>query len=270
MTPVTVVEGNSPIVLAFPHSGTFVPPDIFGLLTPLGQTLADTDWHVDQLYTGLLPQATTVRANFHRYVIDANRDPAGSSLYPGQNGTGLVPMTDFDGDAIWSAVPEPEETAQRLAEWHKPYHEALTAQLDRVQRLHGIVLLFDCHSIRPNIPFLFDGQLPDFNIGTNSGESCDSEFQDAVVAICQSNEASSYVLNGRFKGGWTTRYYGKPAQNRHAIQMELSQSLYLENGTVPFNYDSGKAESPREILCNMLASLENIALSQPTRAGAQL
>lgn len=264
MTPVTIAEGDSPLVLAFPHSGTFVPPDIFDRLTPLGQSLADTDWHVDQLYAELLPQATTVRANFHRYVIDANRDPAESSLYPGQNSTGLVPLTDFNGQPIWRAEPAREEAAQRLAEWHKPYHEALTAQLDRVQRLHGIVLLFDCHSMRPNIPFLFDGQLSDFNIGTNSGDSCAADFQDAVVVSCQSNDANSYVLNGRFKGGWTTRHYGQPAQNWHAVQMELSQSLYLENQT----YHAAKAKPVREILCNILTSLEHIALSKSTRGGA--
>ncbi len=80
---------------AFRTPAPMCPPAICERLNDNGRILADTDWHIHHLYDGLLPDATTVRATFHRYVIDANRDPAGASLYPGQNTTGLVPRHGF-------------------------------------------------------------------------------------------------------------------------------------------------------------------------------
>ena len=105
MNPVDIIRGSSPIVLSMPHTGTFVPDDIARCLNDNGRKLADTDWHINRLYADLLPNVTIVTANFHRYVIDANRDPNGHSLYPGQNTTSLVPLTDFDGIDIWNTPP---------------------------------------------------------------------------------------------------------------------------------------------------------------------
>ena len=155
MNPVEIVRGNSPIVLGIPHTGTHLPDHIFCSLNATGQELTDTDWHVDRLYDELLNDVTVVRATFHRYVIDANRDPAGGSLYPGQNTTGLVPLTDFDGEPIWKTDPGPEEISVRLKQFHNPYHIALASELRRVRQLNGVAVLYDCHSIRSEIPFLF-------------------------------------------------------------------------------------------------------------------
>lgn len=265
MTPVSVVRGDSPIVLGLPHTGTYVPDDIFARLNDKGRALADTDWHVDRLYEGLLPDATTVTANFHRYVIDANRDPAGASLYPGQNTTGLVPLTDFDGQDIWSTPPSPDEVDARRESFHAPYHTALRAELDRVRALHGVAILYDCHSIRSHIPFLFDGTLPDFNIGTNLGTTCDARIEAATTAVCAAAPYSDTV-NGRFKGGWTTRHYGQPARNIHAIQMELAQSTYLADEAAPWSLDAGKAEALRPYLAEILTTLANLA---PTLGGTR-
>ena len=150
MTPVDVHQGASPVILGLPHTGTFVPAEIFERLNEQGKLLTDTDWHVDRLYDGLLPGVTTVRATFHRYVIDANRDPSGKSLYPGQNTTGLVPVTDFDDRPIWreGAAPTDTDVAERLNAFHRPYHAALAAEIARVRALHGVAVLYDCHSIR--------------------------------------------------------------------------------------------------------------------------
>ena len=261
MTPVAVSEGAGPLVLAFPHTGTFLPKTVWSKLNPLGLELADTDWHVDQLYDGLLPGATTVRALFHRYVIDANRDPGGGSLYPGQNTTGLVPGSTFDGEAIWREVPNAAEIARRTAHWHAPYHAALAEQLERVRRLHGCAILFDCHSIRSHIPFLFSGLLPDFNLGTNDGQSCAPVLQDCATRHLSAAPGFTRVVNGRFKGGWTTRHYGQPESGVHALQLELAQRTYLETETAPFAYDLAKASWLRAVLGPLLAELVQLAPS---------
>ncbi|WP_010393764.1 N-formylglutamate deformylase [Paracoccus sp. TRP] len=258
MNPVEVIQGDSPVILGLPHTGTWLPDDIRARLNPRGQVLADTDWHIERLYDGLLPGATTVRATFHRYVIDANRGPDDASLYPGQNTTGLVPLTDFDGEAIWLTEPDAEEIADRKARFHTPYHQALTAEIERVRARHGVAILYDCHSIRSVIPFLFEGVLPDFNIGTNSGASCDKRIEAATAELCAATGRSN-VVNGRFKGGWTTRHYGQPQQGVHAIQMELAQSTHLATETPPFAYDESKAETLRVTLRAILERLAALA-----------
>ena len=257
MTPVEVVQGDSPVVLGLPHTGTYVPPEIFEDLNARGRELSDTDWHVHRLYDGLLPGATTVRATFHRYVVDANRDPSGASLYPGQMTTGLVPVTDFDGVPIGTTAPSDQSVAARRDAFHAPYHAALAAELERVKALHGWVVLYDCHSIRSNIAHLFDGTLPDFNIGTNNGMTCTGQISDIVEEECAAAAGYSHVVNGRFKGGWTTRNYGKPANGMHAIQMELAQSTHLHDENAGWAYDSAKADRLRPVLQRILTRLND-------------
>lgn len=259
MPPVEIRHGDSPVVLGLPHTGTSVPADIAAQLNERGRGLDDTDWHIDRLYDGVLQGATTVRATFHRYVIDANRDPSGVSLYPGQNTTTLVPLTDFDGQPIWDQEPDAAEVEARRMRYHAPYHAALEAELQRVKALHGFAILYDCHSIRSNIPFLFDGTLPDFNTGTNLGRTCDPDIEAIVVAGCNRAEGYSSVLNGRFKGGWTTRHYGRPKDGLHAIQMELAQSTYLTDEAAPWTYDTAKADRLRAHLQTILTDLANWA-----------
>ena len=258
---VTVIEGDGPVILGQPHTGTWVPDAIAARLNERGLELADTDWHVDRLYDGLLPSASVVRTRVHRYVIDANRDPSGASLYPGQNTTGLVPLTDFDGHEIWRGgqAPDEAEIAERRERFHAPYHAALAGQIERVRALHGVAVLYDCHSIRSRIPFLFDGRLPDFNIGDNDGATCAAPVTEAVSEICASATDYTSVLNGRFKGGWTTRHYGKPSAGVHAIQMELAQSTHLAAEAAPFAYDEARAARLRPHLAAMLARIDGLA-----------
>ncbi|WP_119258719.1 N-formylglutamate deformylase [Shinella zoogloeoides] len=254
-------QGTSPVILAFPHTGTDVPADIWERLNDNGRILADTDWHIERLYDGLLPNVTTVRATFHRYVIDANRDPAGVSLYPGQNTTGLVPETDFDGKPIWKDGEAPTEAdiAYRLANFHAPYHAALAAEIERVKAIHGVAILYDCHSIRSLIPFLFEGRLPDFNVGTDMGRTCAKEIETATFEACAKAEGYTSILNGRFKGGWTTRHYGKPETGVHAIQMELAQVSHLSTEVPPFDLDAEKAARLRVHLKDILQRIEALA-----------
>jgi formiminoglutamase len=266
MIPVTTRQGSSPIVLGLPHTGTFVPGDVVGNLNDNGRKLADTDWHIDQLYADLMPELTTVKANFHRYVIDANRDPSGVSLYPGENTTTLVPLTDFEGQPIWDRPPTDDDVEQRRIAYHSPYHAALKSELERVHELHGIAILYDCHSIRSDIPFLFEGTLPDFNIGTNLGATCDAQMEVSTRRICDLASQYSTITNGRFKGGWTTRHYGHPSSNIHAIQMELAQSTYLTDQAAPWIYDDTKAAQLRPHLTSILTILADLA---PSLRGSQ-
>ena len=238
-----------------------MPPNIESRLNDNGKLLADTDWHIGQLYDGLLHDATSVCATFHRYVIDANRNPSGASLYPGQNTTGLCPLTDFDGKPIWrdDAEPNASDIEIRIAEFHRPYHAALEKEIERVKARHGIAIIYDCHSIRSRIPFLFEGELPALNIGTDNGRTCAPAIESATLRIASATNFPT-VLNGRFRGGWTTRHYGKPQTGVHAIQMEIAQSAYLESEAPPWEYIQTKAEKLRKTLKNILQAIAEKAL----------
>ncbi len=257
MTP-EVISGSGPVVLAQPHGGIEIPESILKRLNSEGQARADTDWHITRLYADLLSDATVVSTPMHRYVIDANRDPADVSLYPGQNTTSLCPTTTFDGTPIYvdGQAPSSDEIEQRRSDYHQPYHDALHEQLERIRQKHGYVILYDCHSIRSVVPYLFEGPLPDFNIGTNSGSTCAAAIEHAVERHCKDAEDYRYVLNGRFKGGWTTRHYGQPQQGYHAIQMELAQCNYMHE-EAPWEYDLASAHKLRAILRGLLTELNS-------------
>jgi formiminoglutamase len=253
---IEVVQGNGPLVLGLPHTGTYVPPEIVARLNATGRALADTDWHIERLYDGLVGEVTTVRTRAHRYVIDVNRAPGGESLYPGQNTTGLIPLTDFEGAPIWrdGDAPDAAEVEARREAYHAPYHAALAEELERVRARHGFAILYDCHSIRSRIPYLFDGVLPDLNIGTNGGTTCAPGIAATVQDACAASGYST-ITDGRFKGGWTTRHYGRPDEGLHAIQMELSQATYLAAEASPWTYDAARAERLRATLRPILETL---------------
>ncbi|RJE84128.1 N-formylglutamate deformylase [Paracoccus onubensis] len=260
MQPVRVERGNSPVILAFPHVGTDLPIEVADRLNEEGRLLRDTDWHIHRLYDGLLPGVTTVTATQSRYVIDLNRDPSGVSLYPGQTTTGLIPLTTFDNVPIWREGREPAD--QDKDHWlntvHRPYHDALSAEIARVRAIHGAAILYDCHSIRSHIPWLFDGRLPDFNIGTDGGATCAPELEAETLRICQASADHSTVLNGRFRGGWTTRHYGHPETGVHAIQMELAQISHLAGEEPPFELHPARSTRMREILADILNALAGL------------
>jgi formiminoglutamase len=224
-----VREGGAPLVVSIPHAGTWIPDDIERRMRSPWLARKDADWWIDHLYAFAEElDATIVRTTVSRTVIDVNRDPSGVSLYPGMATTALCPITTFDGEPLYLEGQEPDEAeiATRRTRWFDPYHRALAAELDRLHRKHGRVVLYEAHSIRSRIPQLFDGELPNFNIGTNSGASCDPALTTAVEAACDATPFSR-VTNGRFKGGWTTRHYGQPARSVHAIQMELACRGYM-------------------------------------------
>jgi formiminoglutamase len=227
-------RGTAPLVVGFPHTGTDLSPELEHAFVSPWLARKDADWWIDRLYAFARDLgATTVRTRLSRSVIDCNRDPSGASLYPGQTTTGLCPIETFDGEPLYPGEgPDQIEIDRRRAAYFDPYHEALATELLRLRTLHRHVVLYDAHSIRSHMPRLFDGELPQFNIGTNNGETCDPALADAVAAICAAS-GHSHVLDGRFRGGWTTRHYGRPADGIHAIQMELSMRGYMAEPAPP-------------------------------------
>jgi N-formylglutamate deformylase len=257
-----VRRGDVPVVVSMPHTGTAIPAETEAQLVSPWLSRKDTDWWVDDLYEFAHELGiTTVRTMMSRTVIDVNRDPSGKSLYPGANTTSLCPVATFDNEALYlqGMGPDAGDVTQRLDNYFVPYHAAILSELERLGATHPRVVLYDAHSIRSRIPHLFDGELPQFNIGTNDGESCDAELTAAVEAACAQSEFSS-VTNGRFKGGWITRYYGEPARGVHAIQMELACRGYMQEPEIvshdnwPTPYEPARAAPLRAALRQVLAA----------------
>jgi formiminoglutamase len=228
-------RGAAPLVLGMPHTGTHIPDDLLPRYLSPWRARKDADWWIDRLYAFAADMdATIVRTTISRSVIDVNRDPSGASLYPGQTTTELCPTTTFDGEPLYRTGGEPDddEIAERRDRWLTPYHAALTAELARLRDLLGHVVLYDCHSIRSHVRRLFPGELPQFNIGTNNGTTCDPALERAVEQACAAT-GLSLVVNGRFRGGYTTRNHGRPESGVHAIQMELACRGYIDEPGTP-------------------------------------
>jgi N-formylglutamate deformylase len=255
-----VSRGEAPLIVSMPHTGTDIPTEIEARLVSPWRARKDADWHVEKLYDfASALGATIVRTTMSRTVIDVNRDPSGASLYPGRATTELCPTTTFDAEPLYREQCEldAEEIPARTALYFIPYHAAIAAEIARLRRTHAKIVLFEAHSIRSIIARLFDGELPNFNIGTNSGASCDAALTAAVEAVCEQTSFSR-VTNGRFKGGWTTRHYGVPADGVHAIQLELACRGYMDEpcevspDNWPALYDPSRAKSMRSVLMRIL------------------
>ncbi|MET4678827.1 N-formylglutamate deformylase [Stenotrophomonas rhizophila] len=222
-------RGDVPLIVSFPHTGTELPEALASQFLSPWLARRDADWWVHELYAFAQQMgATTVRTAVSRSVIDVNRDPSGTSLYPGQNTTGLCPLTTFDNQTLYrdGHGPDEAEIARRRDTWFVPYHDALAAEIARLRAEHGTVVVYDAHSIRSHIPHLFDGQLPQFNLGTNGDTTCDNALTDVVDNLCAMS-GMSHVRNGRFKGGYITRHYSDIPGGVHTLQMELACRGYM-------------------------------------------
>jgi formiminoglutamase len=258
---VEITRGKAPLLVSIPHTGTDIPEDIEAELVSPWLARKDADWWIDKLYrfaAGL--GATVVRASISRTVIDVNRDPSGASLYPGQATTGLCPTQTFDGEPLYRPGREPDasEIARRRKLYFEPYHQGLAAEIARLRQTHPRIVVYDCHSIRSVVPRLFDGELPHMNLGTNSGASCNPKLQAALEEVCAAS-GFSWVANGRFKGGWITRHYGRPGGGVHAAQMELACRAYMREPAGPVDqtnwptpYDPAAAAPMRAVMERLL------------------
>ena len=253
MDTYTLLRGDSPLLISLPHDGCELPSELVPRLTPAARAVPDTDWMVSRLYgfAGELG-ASLLIPRYSRYVVDLNRPPDDSSLYPGQNTTGLCPTRRFDGGPVYQPGEEPgdEEITRRLDRYWRPYHDALRGELQRLHGDFGRVVLWEGHSIAGQLPFLFEGRLPALNLGTVDGASCSGWLQDRLVGLLSDQADYDWVINGRFKGGYNTRHYGRPAQGVQAVQLELAQSTYMDEATT--QWLPGRAEKLQGLLRRML------------------
>jgi len=231
-------RGTRPLLISMPHAGTHVPTCLAARLSDEAGGVPDTDWHLERLYDFADELGASVLIATHsRYVIDLNRPPDGASLYPGQSVTGLCPVDTFDDTPLYPNGDVPTEAqiaARREAIW-QPYHQQLAQELARIEALHGIAALWDAHSIRSVLPRFFDGRLPDLNLGTAQGASCDPALAQRLLGIAREAAGFTSVLDGRFTGGYITRHHGRPAQGVHAVQLEMTQCSYMQEAR-PFAY----------------------------------
>jgi formiminoglutamase len=268
-----VHRGDAPLIVSFPHTGTEIPADIEAQLVSPWRARKDADYWVDVLYDFAHDSgATTIRTALSRTVVDLNRDPAGTSLYPGQATTALCPLDTFDGEPLYPPGGEPDtaEIARRRARFFEPYHHALASELQRLRARHARVVLFDAHSIRSRVPRLFEGVLPQFNIGTNNGATCDATLVSSIERICGAS-AFDHVTNARFRGGWITRHYGEPKNGIHAVQMELAMRGYLHEPAEPLDeanwpapIDDAHAATLRVALRDILDTCASFATGKST------
>lgn len=246
---------NSPLLFSIPHDGDVIPAEIAVKMNDFALKTPDRDFFVSQVFNFAKDfDISILKTHISRYVIDMNRPANNESLYPGQSVTELCPTTSFDEKDIYiNGVPDNNEIEKRISEYWKPYHQIISDKLEVIRQQHGFAILIDCHSIKSQVPRFFEGQLPDINIGTNDGKSCSDDLMNKFINVLEKQNKYSYVVNGRFKGGYITRHYGNPEENIHTIQIELSQINYLNE--LKNRYDYEKAERLKTVLIRAVNSL---------------
>ncbi len=250
-------RGSAALLVSMPHVGTFIPADLAPRMTDAALRLPDTDWHLERLYDFVdTLGASVIVATHSRYVIDLNRPPDDANLYPGQETTGLCPLDTFHRQPLYrtGAEPDPDEVRHRVDHYWLPYHTALRNEAARLREQHAAIVLWDAHSICSVVPRLFPGRLPDLNLGSADGAACDPRLAQALLRIGKRHPTYSSVLDGRFKGGYIARHYGRPADGVHAIQLELAQSTYMDEAH-PYPFDERKAAELRPVLQEMLSAV---------------
>ena len=243
-------RGTAPLFVSVPHVGTHIPPDIAGKLVPRALQTEDADWHLERLYAFAKDLGASFIVPRHaRYVVDLNRPPENTPMYPGSNNTELCPTRFFTGEPLYreGCTPDNAEVQRRVTTYWRPYHEALQAEILRLRDEHGRVVLFDGHSIQAELPWLFEGRLPDLNLGTANGTSCSPAVRDAVQQVLDAQSDYSHVMDGRFKGGYITRQYGRPQDGVHAVQMEMVWHCYMQTES-PWAYDERRAAGVQPVL----------------------
>ncbi len=255
----TVHRSNTPLVISFPHVGTAIPIDQQQRYTERAWLVEDTDWFLDRLYNFARDEgATLIVPRYSRYVIDLNRPRENRPMYPGQNNTELCPTRHFTGELLYRSgqAPDEAEVQRRVALYWQPYHNTLSSELARAKAQHGHAVLFDAHSIKSELPWLFEGTLPHMNLGTVGGSSCAPSLRSALSAVFEAQSRFSHVLDGRFKGGHITRCFGAPGSGVHAVQLEMCWRAYMQE-TAPYTWDETRAGGVRPLLLQLIRVMRN-------------
>jgi N-formylglutamate deformylase len=250
-------RGTGPLLVSLPHVGRHIPAGLQALYTERALQVEDTDWHLDEVYAFVRGLGASLIVPRHsRFVIDLNRPPENTPMYAGANNTELCPTRFFTGDPIYreGCAPTPEQIDQRRAAYWQPYHDALRDELARLKAAHGHAVLFDGHSIKSELPWLFEGRLPDLNLGTAEGRSCAPSMRAALAAVLANQTTFTQVVDGRFKGGHITRHYGQPGEGVHAVQLEMCWSTYMAE-TPPFRVDPARTATLEPVLRELLQTL---------------
>jgi len=255
----TLTPGSTPLLVSMPHVGSFIPDDIRAKLVDRALIAEDTDWHMDKLYAFATDLGASMLVPRHsRYVVDLNRPPENTPMYPGVNNTELCPTRFFTGDPLYrdGLAPTDTEIAERVTTYWQPYHQALRQELDRLKSIHGYALLFDAHSIKSTLPWLFDGKLTDLNLGTVSGNACDPHLRSSLVQVLEAQSSYTVAVDGRFKGGYITRQYGQPSQGIHAVQLEMCWCTYMQEHA-PYAWAPEIAGQVQPLLQKLLQTMLN-------------
>ena len=250
-------RGSIPLLVSLPHIGTTIPEDIRGSYVSRALATEDTDWHIDLLYDFAGGMGASVLVpKFSRYVIDLNRPPENRPMYAGANNTELCPTRFFSGDALYhdGAAPDDAEIVRRRDKYWQPYHDALAAELARLKDKHGYAILFDGHSIKSELPWLFEGRLPDLNLGTVNGASCGASLRTALSVVLHSQSQFTQVVDGRFKGGYITRHYGMPNEHMHAVQLEMCWRCYMRE-QAPYRYEPSLTANLQPLLRTLIQTM---------------
>jgi N-formylglutamate deformylase len=253
----TLHRGTAPLLVSLPHAGTLIPAPMLAAMQPRAREVEDTDWYLERLYAFVTGMGASLIVPLHsRYVVDLNRPSDNRPMYAGANNTELCPTRFFSGDALYldGCAPTAAEEAQRVATYWQPYHDALRQELARLRAEHGHAVLFDAHSIRSELPWLFAGRLPDLNLGTASGTSCAVSLRDALAAVLQAQSQYTVAVDGRFKGGHITRHYGQPLQGVHAVQLEKCWSTYMREQP-PLDWHAARAEQLQPLLRQLVQTM---------------
>lgn len=253
----TLQRGTAPLLVSLPHVGTEIPHEQRPRYVERALATEDTDWHLERLY-GFVRElgASLIVPRFSRYLIDLNRPSGNAPMYPGANNTELCPTRFFSGEALYreGLAPDAAEIARRVAAYWRPYHDALRGELDRLRAAHGHAVLFDGHSIKSELPWLFDGRLPDLNLGTVGGASCAGTLRNTLAGVLDAQTRFTQVVDGRFKGGHITRHYGRPGEGVHAIQLEMGWCCYMQE-SAPYAYDPQRAALVLPVLRRLIDAM---------------
>ena len=255
----TLFSGNAPLLVSVPHAGTQLPADQLPRYHDRALQVEDTDWFLDRLYRFAHEElgASLLLPHYSRYLVDLNRPSENTPMYSGQNNTELCPTRHFTGDPVYrqGQAPDGAEITRRVSRYWQPYHQALTSELQRLKAQHGRVVLFDAHSIKSELPWLFEGTLPQLNLGTVGGSSCAPQLQQRLAAVLGGQQTYSHVIDGRFKGGHITRHYGQPNDTGvHAVQLEMCWRAYMDETPPRWNQTRAAQVTPllRQLLQAML------------------